>query len=307
MVRSSSRELMMGAGISQRSPRASGWLSLLTAVLLVSGCGTSQSVDSASTAAPVKSLTTIALATTAGSGESWDLVSIGDSIAAGYGLSPGEVNTPEEAFPGIYARSLGDELGIEVELHSYFPSQTTNDIRTVAEWNEVLAADEALRSDLESAEVVMVWIGYHNVVPAFLFGSCGYEWSDELEACFKEATATMPADFDVLLGEVEALVAEDTVVMIGNQAVAPMQIERWGSEPFWPEMKAVAFDVWWDGIEATAAAHGAIMVDSAAALNGPEGDQIRDPKFVLSDKLHMSAVGQRFLADLFLVADGLGE
>jgi hypothetical protein len=48
------------------------------------------------------------------------------------------------------------------------------------------------------------------------------------------------------------------------------------------------------------------VVDSATALNGPDANQLPPPGFVLSDRLHMTAAGHRFLADLFLAADGLG-
>jgi hypothetical protein len=193
-------------------------------------------------------------------------------------------------------------------LHSYFPDQLGNEVRTVAEWNEALASDEQMQADLRGAEVVIVWLGYHNIVPALLFGECGgIGWPDPMRACLQEATETMPTDFDQLLGTIGGLVPEGAVVMIGNQGVAALQVEHWGPQPFWPELKAVAFDGWWQGIETAAAAHGAIVVHSAEALNGPDGNQVLHPEFVLADQLHLNAAGHRFLAELFLAADGLGD
>ena len=55
---------------------------------------------------------------------------------------------------------LAEEKGVNVARHSYFPAQVADEIRTVVEWNDVLADDEALRTGLTEAEVVMVWIGF---------------------------------------------------------------------------------------------------------------------------------------------------
>jgi lysophospholipase L1-like esterase len=278
---------------------------ILVLAVILAGCGDDTGVST--TVTTVVLTTTVAPTTTTSASSVWDVVALGDSLVAGWGVRSDEPYTPEEAFPGVYARSLGEELGVETVLHSYFPDQLGNEVRTVAEWNAVLASDEQMQADLQGAEVVVIWLGYHNIVPALVFGSCGSEWPEPLRTCLQEATETMPADFDELLGTIQSLVPEGTVVMIGNQAVAPMQIEDWGSQPFWPELRAFAFDGWWEGIETAAAAHGAIVVHSAEALCGPDGNQILHPNFVLPDELHLNAAGHRFLADLFLAADGLGD
>ena len=312
------------------SPKATdcqpGWRGQLLAVLLVAllaaGCSDSpaattttaaattsepSTTTAAATTTTAATTVTAATTTTTAATEVRDVVALGDSLVAGYGVRDDEAYTPEEAFPGVYAQSLGEQLGVETALHSYFPSQTWNDVRTVAEWNEVLASDEQMQADLRGAEVVIVWLGTHDLVPALLFGDCGSDWPEPLRTCLQEATETMPADFDELLRTIESLVPEGAIVMIGNQGVAPLWVEDWGAQSFWPELKAVAFDGWWEGIKTAAAANGAIVVDSAEALNGPDGNQMPPPEFVLPDQLHMTAAGHRFLADLFLAADGLGD
>ena len=278
---------------------------ILMVVVLLAGCGDDATISTTTTTLAPTTTTVATTATTAIA--AWDVVASGDSLVAGWGVRSDEAYTPEEAFPGVYAQSLGEELGVETVLHPYFPDQLGNEVRTVAEWNQVLASDEEMQADLRGAEVVIVWLGYHNIVPALVFGECGRGWPEPLRTCLQEATETMPANFDQLLGTIESLVPDGTVVMIGNQAVAPMQVEDWGSQPFWPELRAVAFDGWWEGIETAAAAHGAIVVHSAEALCGPDRNQILHPDFVLPDRLHINAAGHRFLADLFLAADGLGE
>ena len=89
----------------------------------------------------------------------WDVVALGDSLVAGYGVRDDEAYTPEEAIPGVYAGSLGEELGVETVFHSYFPGQLSNEVRTVAEWNRVLAEDEEIRANPRGAEVVIVRLG----------------------------------------------------------------------------------------------------------------------------------------------------
>ena len=278
---------------------------ILMVVVLLAGCGDDATISTTTTTLAPTTTTVATTATTAIA--AWDVVALGDSLVAGWGVRSDEAYTPEEAFPGVYAQSLGEELGVETVLHPYFSDMLSNEVRTVAEWNQVLTSNEEMQADLRGAEVVIVWLGYHNIVPALVFGECGTGWPEPLRTCLQEATQTMPADFDELLGTIESLVPEGAVVMIGNQAVAPMQIEEHGSQPFWPELRAVAFDGWWQGIETAAAAHGAIVVHSAEALCGPDGNEILHPDFVLPDQLHLNSAGHRFLADLFLAADGLGD
>jgi len=202
---------------------------------------------------------------------------------------------------GAYARLLGEQLGIETALHTY------TDYETVADWVEGLASSTAMQEEIAGAEVVIVWLGYHNVLWALWGETCEPVWPEPLRTCLVEATATMPADYDALLGAIAALVSDEAVVMIGNQALGPPEIEEWGEEPFWPELKAAAYDVWAEGIAAAAAAHGAILVDSAVWLTGPEGNQLLRGEYLAPDGIHFTATGYEALAQLFLEADGLDD
>jgi lysophospholipase L1-like esterase len=228
--------------------------------------------------------------------EPWDVVALGDSFIAGSGAGG-----PQRGLAGAYARLLGDQLGVETVLHAYVETGTVADV------NGKLVARRDLQEDLAGAEVVIVWLGYHNVLDVLWGESCETEWPEPLLTCLTEATATMPADYDALLGAIAALVSDEAVVMIGNQALGPPEILEWGDEPFWPELKAAAYDVWAEGIAAAAAAHGAILVDSAPWLTGPEGNQLLRADLLASDGIHFTAAGYAALAELFLEADGLGD
>ena len=201
----------------------------------------------------------------------------------------------------MYARALGEQLGVDVALHSFI------DYGAVAAWNSVVAYRSGIKEAITAAEVVIVWLGYHNVVGPLYFQTCGTEWPEPLRTGLEEATGTMPADFDRLLGVIAGLVPEGAIVMVANQALSPIEIDEWGDEPFWPEVKAVAFDGWSAGVEAEAAAHGAVFVDSAVWLMGPDGDEVLHRDFLLPDGIHFAEAGHEALAELFLAADGLGD
>lgn len=261
---------------------------------------TTTSIPATTTASPTTTPVTITTgATTTTAAEVWDVVALGDSYVAGAGLGPGGGDDPQKAFPGAYARALGQQLGVEAVLHPVV------DYGTVAGWNSRLARSSSTREQIAEAEVVIVWLGYHNVVDPLYFQSCGADWPEPLRTCLEEATDTMPADFDQLLGTIEDLAPEGAIVMVANQGLSPIEIDEWGDEPFWPELKAVAFDGWSAGVEGAAAAHGAAFVDSAVWLMGPDGNQVLHREFLLPDGIHFTEAGHQALADLFLAADGL--
>ena len=291
------------AGITKQAS-AAGWRreAVLAALALVVAAGCSEGSAVTTTTAPAATTlpattapsTTTSTTTTAPTNATWDVVALGDSYVAGAG-----VGCPPWGFTGAYADALGEELGIETVLHAYA------EYGTVAEVNQRLAASDDMQQTIATAEVVIVWLGYHNVLGALWGETCGTGWPEPLRTCLIEATATMPADFDELLGTIESLVTDEAIVMIGTQALGPPEIEKWGDEPFWPELRGVAYDGWAEGIALAAAAHGAILVNTAAWFTGPEGNQLLRREFLLPDGIHFSRPGHTALAQLFLAADGL--
>lgn len=233
----------------------------------------------------------------------WDLVALGDSNVSGWGVRSDEPFTPGEAFPGVYAGMLATDMGVRVVLHSYYPAQLSNEVRTVARWAEVVRTDPAVRADLASARVVIVLIGYHDLLPALLFGRCP-PWP-ELETCLNDLTAPMPAAFDALYDEISALIPEGALVLVNDYGIPGPVYERYSKEPFWPEFRRAAFEDWRDALEAAAVDHGFTVVHTYAQMNGPDGEPLRDPAETTSDGWHFNATGHRWIAEIVAAGDGL--
>lgn len=227
----------------------------------------------------------------------WHLVALGGSMATGYGVEP------KEAYTRVYAALLAEEQGVRVRVLDH----STNATRTLANWIEVLASDESLRSDLAKAEIVTIFDGSHNLGVAF---ECGYgDWS-ELKPCFEAATAPIPADADRLLAAIRKLVPEQAIILWGwDGGAVPSAIwDFYSDEPYWPQMKRVLFDSWRPGLRAAADANGTTVIGFKAALSRPNGEPTPEQRgFMQADGLHFTAEGHRFLAELHLAQDGLGE
>jgi lysophospholipase L1-like esterase len=240
----------------------------------------------------------------AGATETWHLVALGDSNVAGWGINKEVPFSPEDAYPGVYAALLAEEQGVEVVLHSYYPSQLGNEVRTVAEWADVLAIDESMRRDLARADIVTILIGYHDIIPIMMFGQCGQEWP-ELRACLEDATGPMPAAFDRLYADLRSLVSPAAIILVNDYGIPGPLYERWSTAAFWPELRQAMFEGWRDALEAAAVEHGFRVVHTYAAMNATGGAPLRDWNTITSDGWHFNAVGHRLIAELVLAEDGI--
>ena len=224
-----------------------------------------------------------------------DVVALGGSNVGGLGIGGAD-----EAYPATYARSLGAEAGVETRLTAHHTLETMR-IRTLSAWNDLLRADEQLRSDLEAAEVVIVEIGIQTILI-----ECGVTtgWTAE---CLKDVASTMSGEYEELFGAIEELVADGTVVMAFNQGLPRPAGRLWRDHPDWPEMKVGAFEVWWDGLDAAASAHNASVIDTARMFGDGDPDEFGiGPEYTQQDEIHLNPVGHRLWADLLLEADGIG-
>lgn len=234
----------------------------------------------------------------------WNLVALGDSNVSGWGVGSNGLFSPQAAFPGVYAGLLGAEQGATVVLHSYYPDQLGNEWRTIAEWTDVLRADASMRADLEGAEIVVLLIGYHNLLPFELGGACPSDWP-ELRDCLVEMTASMPADFDALYREIASLVPDGATVLVNDYGIPGRVYNRWSSEPFWPEFRKAYFEDWRDALEAAAVKHGFTVVRTYAAMNDRDGKPVWDSSLVMSNGWDFNANGHRIIAEIILAEDGL--
>jgi hypothetical protein len=234
------------------------------------------------------------------------LVALGTSETAGYGIRSDEPYSPQEAYAGQYAQILCKELGVTVELRSYFPSQSYNEWATLAWWNERLAGDAAIRTDLASAKVVVMWaMGSHDVIRPLMFGGCTGIWPDPLQACLQAATAKIHAEMDTLFTFVSSLVPNGTTILAADAYLPPAMIERWASEAYWPELLKLLDPK--PTIMALAEKHRFTFVDTELVFNGPDSSAMPADGLFQSDGLHPTAAGALATAKALAAADGLGN
>lgn len=222
-----------------------------------------------------------------------NVVALGGSNVGGYG-----VGGSDQAYPAVYARSLADEAGVETRLQAHHTLETMR-MRPLSAWNELLETDEQMRSDLEAAKVVIIEIGIHTI----LF-ECG-QFMDWTLDCLASVAASMSDEYEVLFGTIEGLVADGTIVMAMNQGLPRPTSQHWRDHPDWLAMKTEAFEVWWDGIDAAAAAHNAVVIDTARMSGDPDEYGI-GPEYTQPDNAHFNPDGHRLFADLLLNADEIG-
>jgi hypothetical protein len=222
---------------------------------------------------------------------------------AGWGLESDEGTrySPEDAYPYVYAALLSEELDVEVRATSYYPDQLGNEIRTLDEWTAVLADDGSMQADLADADVVLLLVGFHDVVRALVFGGCPSTWP-EIEECMAEVTSPMPAAFDRFYGAVADTVSDDAVVLVADYGIRPEWMGLSADNPDWPNIRRVAFDEWRDSLEATAEAHGFVVVPTSTAIEPPPGEPF---SALTSDGLHFNEAGHRQLALVHQTADGI--
>lgn len=227
-----------------------------------------------------------------------DVVALGGSNVGGYGLAA--PYDPEQAYPALYARSLAEEAGVETDCHSHHTLERMQ-TRHLSTWNKLLTTDEQMRSDLEAAEVVIIEIGVHTILI-----ECGW-YRDWTVNCLSEVASAMSDEYEELFGTIEELVADGTIVMAFNQGLPRPTSEHWRDHPDWPAMKAEGFEVWWGGLDAAAAAHNVIVIDTAHTLQDVDPEEFGlAPEYTQPDNAHFNSKGHRHFADLLLEADGIG-
>jgi len=237
------------------------------------------------------------------SGQPLLLVALGTSETAGWRIRTDEPYSPQEAYPAQYADILCKELGVPVELHSYYPSPFAYGWFPLAWWNERVATDPAMRADLAAARIVALWfMGTHDISPA-IAGGCSGDWPDPLKTCFEAATAKIPIETDRLFTAISELVPTGAKVLAAAPYGLPLVIERWGAEPYWKELKPI-FE---RATRPLVGKHGFTLVDLEVAFNGPTLDAMPAAGLFQSDGIHPTTAGALAVAKVFAEADGIGD
>jgi lysophospholipase L1-like esterase len=221
----------------------------------------------------------------------WDLVALGDSTPAGYGAGA------DNSYIQIYAEYIEQDLGVSVVVHNW----ATNSTRTVAEWAEEVRNNDELRDNLRNAEVITIWLGWHDVIPniGVPWGGPCYPHTKEMDVdCLAEVTTPMEMAFEDLLSEVVSLASPgETLILIADVGIPPLFVAKWKEDGVFDDLQRHAYEVWREYIVQAAGRHRVYVVNTYEVLNGPNGDQEMSPDYVQSDGLHLNEQGHRLLAD----------
>jgi hypothetical protein len=221
----------------------------------------------------------------------WDLVALGDSTPACYGVSA------DHCYVQVYAKYVEQDLGINVAVHNW----STNSIRTVVDWVEIVRNNEELRDNLRNAQVITIWMGWHDLIPNIgvpLGGPCHPRAQEVNVDCLAEVTAPMELAFNDLLSEVVSLVSPvETLILIADVGIPPLFVAGWKEDGTFDIMRRYAYEVWRDYIIQAASRYGVHVVHTYEVFNGPSGDQGLSPEFMQSDNLHLNEQGHKLLAD----------
>jgi len=221
----------------------------------------------------------------------WDLVALRDSTPAGYGVGA------DNSYVQGYAEYIEQDLGVDVVVHNW----ATNSTRTVAEWAEQVRNNDELRDNLRNAEVITIWLGWHDVIPNIGVprgGPC-YPRTQEVDVdCLAKVTTQMETAFEELLSEVASLASPtETLIRIADVGIPPVFVAGWKEDGTFDALQRHAYEVWREYIVQAAGRHGVYVVNTYEVLNGPNGDQEMSPDYVQSDGLHLNEQGHRLLAD----------
>ena len=220
----------------------------------------------------------------------WDLVALGDSTPTGYGIGK------QNLYINLYSSYIGEDLGVGVVVHNW----ATNSTRSVLDWVEVIRTDDGLREDLRNAEVVTIWLGWHDLIPSIGVigkgGSCYKRGEIDLD-CFRSVTDPMEQGFDDLLSEITSLASPNETLILIADTGNPF-VSAWIEYGTLDTLKGPAYEEWRNHLMEAAEKHGVHVVNIYHAINGPNGDQSLSSEYSQADGLHFSELGHKLLADL---------
>ena len=230
-----------------------------------------------------------------------DLVVIGDSLINPTGVCPGCTGFVEQ-----YASALEEEVGAPATAQ-------TVPAGNVPEAQQIVAEDEAARSVIAGAEVVVLQVGYNNALPDPETGiGCGgslgggyVSWLRTTEpSCLAEGVATYGQLYDEIFAGIKDLRGDEPTIFIttnsldGNIDPSDSQgLLGVVADDDLDEVRSwtvAAYDRWNDMLAERAEAAGFVYVDLYHEFNGPDGSQ---PFGELStDGAHPSQLGHDLIS-----------
>ncbi len=220
----------------------------------------------------------------------WDLVALGDSTPTGHGVGA------DRSYVQVYAGYIEQDLGLTVLVHNW----ATDSARTVADWAKEVRSNKALRGDIRSAEVVTLWLGWHDLIPNIGTGEAGscYMHPHEVDLdCLATVTDPMRHAFDDLLSEIVSLASpSESLIFIADVGIPSLLIARWREDGNLDLMKHHAYEVWRHYLIHSANKHNLRVVQTCQAFNGPGFDQEIPPEYMQPDGLHFNEHGHARIA-----------
>ena len=184
----------------------------------------------------------------------WDLVALGDSTPSGYGVGA------ENSYVNLYASYISEDLEVDVVVHT----RATNSTRTVLDWVDVIRTDEGLKEDLRNAEVVTIWLGWHDLIPSIGVigkgGPCYKRGEIDLD-CFRSVTDPMEQGFDDLLSEITSLASPNETLILIADTGNPF-VDAWIEYGTLNILKGPAYEEWRNYLIEAADKHGFHVVNS---------------------------------------------
>lgn len=217
------------------------------------------------------------------------LVALGDSTPTGYGLDS------SCSYVYLYSRYLELDLNVDVVVKNW----ATNKTRTVSDWVHEAQNNRNLRRDLQSAKVITIWMGWHNVIPSIMEKSgSGFIFLKMPDTeRLKKAIHPMREAFDMLLGEISSLSRNEALVLIADTGIPPLFVKKWkefGSYDLWYKQ---AYEVWRRYIVQAARKHGVKVVPTHKVVNDPQRGDMLPTKYIQFDGLHFNELGHKLVAD----------
>ena len=217
-----------------------------------------------------------------------DLVALGDSTPAGYGVV--------DSYVDLYAEYIETDLGVAVRVHNWARGG-----QHAADLLSVLQSDQALRDEIREAEVITIWTGMNDIFVGVgskpKGGACG-NWEGLDIDCAAERVERLKGNIDAIIAEILSLGSPDeTLVLIAD--VGNPHARQWKEMGLLDELKGPMMEEWIDHIAEAAEQNNVQVVHTYRVINGPNGDDQGAPPGILqADGFHFNGEGHRLLADL---------